>query len=300
MENFVTNRLSESIVSCALCVQTVLSLLSRRLRLQGKCSSRTKCLGCWSLRAEHERSPAAEFLLTERRPNEKSRSLQQLGKCYLLSGVDGIIHTLAGNSLSSKAEYDTTVGSALKRVYRTMRTRPRRSHHRLGVCRCRKTPPTIAAALQSSPGRVWTPVLVRDRPWLHDSASRTRLHSFSSTLGFGCFSFFWAFLWSSPGFPGVCLCACCVWVLVCVCVRAWARLWCSLPGPSWPFSAFLRCLCCCGGPFGAWPLVFVSLGSCPGRFSGPVFPGFSPGSRKTHGGRTSPRLVRSSLGSPQS
>ena len=182
--------------------------------LQEKCSSRTKCLGCWSLRAEHEQSPAAEFLLTERRPNEKSRSLQQLGKCYLLSVVDGIIHTLASNSLSSKAEYDTTVGSALKRVYRTMRTRPRRSHHRR---RCRKTPPTIAAALQSSPGRVWTPVLVRDRPWLHDSASRTRLHSFSVFLvlfGLSC-----GLLLVSG-----CLSVCVLCLGACVCVRAWARL----------------------------------------------------------------------------
>ena len=34
------------------------------------------------------------------------RSLHQLGKCYLLPGVDVMNYTFAGNALPKKAEYD--------------------------------------------------------------------------------------------------------------------------------------------------------------------------------------------------
>ena len=137
-----------------------------------------------------------------------------------------------------------------------MWTRPRRSHHRplkmyfdTQVCRRQKTvPPTIAAALQSNPGRVWTPVLVRDHAVairLRESVSyaidpRPLVLLFLLVLG--------AFWWSSPGlaFPGsscrvvgVRVCA-----VRCVCVPV-----VPFAGPWWPFFAlFLGCWCCCGCP----------------------------------------------------
>ena len=56
-------------------------------------------------------------------------------------------------------------------------------------------------------------------------------------------------------------------VRVCVCVvfRAWAFV---VP------SAFLRWLCCCGGPLWGQAACVCLLRSCPGRFSGPVSCGF--------------------------
>ena len=38
---------------------------------------------------------------------KKVRSLHQLGKCYLLPGVDFMNYTFAGNTFPNKAEYDT-------------------------------------------------------------------------------------------------------------------------------------------------------------------------------------------------
>ena len=166
-----------------------------------------------------------------------------------------------------------------------METRPRRSHHRplqgkldtRSLPSPKQFPPTIAAALQSGPGRVWTPVLVRDQPWLYDSASRSHLSS--SCWGSLRVSLFLGFLlfpgWRFPvSLRRVCVCVL-VWVHGCVFVvfRAWAFV---VP------SAFLRCLC---SPFGAAP--WVCVGWRLARVGFPVpFPGFfSPGSRKTHGGR---------------
>ena len=151
-----------------------------------------------------------------------------------------------------------------------MRTRPRRSHHR-PLQRYLETgslplqehfPPTIAAAVQSCPGGVWTPELVRDQAVarLHESAFR--------------------------GVSVLCCVCLCVWACVCVCVCVCVFV-VFLPWAFVALSVFLRCLCCCGGPFGAWLLVFVSSGSCSGRFSGPV-------------SCSRPRLVRSSFGSPPS
>ena len=180
-----------------------------------------------------------------------------------------------------------------------METRPRRSHHRplqgkldtRSLPLPKQFPPTIAAALQSGPGRVWTPVLVRDQPWLSDSASRSHLPS--SCWGF--FGFLVFGLSPVPGlaFPGVsapCVrgraCAC-----ACVCL-------CSVPGPSWSLLRFCVACAVAVAPFGRAVRVCL-LASCPGRFSGPVscfF--FSPGSRKTHGGSdesgTRPHQLRKS------
>ena len=77
-----------------------------------------------------------------------------------------------------------------------------------------------------------------------------------------------------------CVCACASG-RVCVCVCLFVVF---LPWAFVALSVFLRCLCCCGGPFGAWLFVFVSSGSCSGRFSGPVSWWFPPASRKTHWG----------------
>ena len=201
--------------------------------------------------------------------------------------MDGIIHTLAGSSLSSKAEYDTTVGSALKRVYRTMRTRPRRSHHRLGVCCCRKTPPTIAAALQSSPGRVWTPVLVRD----HAEARLRESESYVirlMTFGISVF-LFWGFLvfLSRACVSGLSLFAGACVVRVSVCVFPCR----GLCGPFCVFALLVRLR----RPLGGRPVLFpvacrVGLfGVLPGSVSG--F-GFFRVSWHDTWGLTSPRLVR--------
>ena len=81
----------------------------------------------------------------------------------------------------------------------------------------------------------------------------------------------------------LCVCACaCGRVCVCVCgVLSLAFV---------ALSVFLRCLCCCGGPFGAWLLVFVSSEwvGFPVLFPG----GFRQALARHIGGRTSPRLVR--------
>ena len=53
----------------------------------------------------------------------------------------------------------------------------------------------IAAALQSGPGRVWTPVLVRNQPWLYDSASRSHLSS-------SCWGFFRFLVFGLSPVPG--------------------------------------------------------------------------------------------------
>ena len=100
------------------------------------------------------------------------RSLHQLGKCYLLPGVDFVNYTFAGNAMPRKAEYDN-VGRLCARVgvqdnEDSSATVSSSSSSEvtltLEVCRCKKHfPPTIAAALQSCPGRVWTPELVRDQ-----------------------------------------------------------------------------------------------------------------------------------------
>ena len=89
-----------------------------------------------------------------------------------------------------------------------------------------------------------------------------------------------AFWWSWLVFSGVSVLLCvCLCVSACVCVFV-----VFLPWAFVALSVFLRCLCCCGGPFGAWLLVFVSSVSCSGRFSGNVSWWFPPGSRKTHWG----------------
>ena len=103
-----------------------------------------------------------------------------------------------------------------------METRPRRSHHRplqgkldtRSLPLPKQLPPTIAAALQSGPGRVWTPVLVRDQPWLYDSTSRSHLSS--SCLGF--FGFLVFGLSPVPGLAFSGVSAPCARVCVCVCV----------------------------------------------------------------------------------
>ena len=210
-----------------------------------------------------------------------------------------------------------------------METRPRRSHHRplLGKLDTRslplpkQLPPTIAAALQSGPGRVWTPVLVRDQPWISDSASRSHLSS-------SCWGFFGFLVFGLSPVPGLAFP-----VVSAPCARGRARggaCVCVFVFRAWAF-AFLRCLCCCGGPFGAGPWVsvgwrlarvgfpvpflgvfspdvarhtggWVSVGWRLARVGFPVpFLGvFSPDVARHTGGRTSPRFVRISFGSPQS
>ena len=205
---------------------------------------------------------------------KKVRSLHQLGKCYLLPGVDFMNYTFAGNTVcrlcarvgvQDGGDSSATVSSLPKQL-----------------------PPAIAAALQSGPGRVWTPVLVRDQPWLYDSASRSHLSS--SCWGF--FGFLVFGLSPVPGlaFPGVsapCVRGCaCAGTCVCVCLPCL-----GLCGP-FSISALLVLL--------RWPPLgpgraCLFVGVLPGSVFGPVSWGFfSPGSRKTHGGRTSHKLRKSS------
>ena len=203
-----------------------------------------------------------------------------------------------------------------------METRPRRSHHRplqgkldtRSLPLPKQLPPTIAAALQSGPGRVWTPVLVRDQPWLYDSASLSHLspvlvrdqpwlydsaslsHLSSSCWGFLGFLGFGLSPVPGLAFPGVsapCVrgCAC---AGACVCVFVFRACASVVP------SAFLRCLCCCGAPLWGRPCVSVCWSLARVGFPVP-FPGFFLWDLARHmGGRTSPRLVRISFGSPQS
>ena len=197
----------------------------------------------------------------------------------------------------------TSVGSAPAWVFRTMETRPRWSHHRprqenldtRSLPLPKHLPPTIAAALQSGPGRVWTPVLVRDQPWLYDSASRSHLSS--SCWGF--FGFLVFGLSPVPGlaFPGVsalCVRGCaCAGVCVCVC-------WCSVPGPLWSLLRFCVACAVAVAPFGAVPCVSVCWRLPRVGFPVPFLGFFLRDLARHMGGRTSPRLVRISFGSPQS
>ena len=170
-----------------------------------------------------------------------------------------------------------------------MRTRPRRSHHRpfqryldTGSLPLRKHfPPSIAAALQSCPGRVWT--RAGPRPSRGTTPRVGVIRHPLLTLGIVGYFFGGGFLvvFSLAGVSGCLRAVCCVCVLVRVCVCVFVVF---LPWAFVALSVFLQCLCCCGGPFGSWLLVFVSSWSCSGRFSGPVSWWFPPGSRKTHWG----------------
>ena len=172
-----------------------------------------------------------------------------------------------------------------------METRPRRSHHRplqekldtRSLPLPKQFPPTIAAALESRPGRVWTPVLVRDQPWLYDSASRSHLSS--SCWGFFVFLVFGLSPVFGLAFPGVsapcvrgraCAGAC---VCVCVCVPCL--------GPFCVSALLVLLRWSLSGPGRACLFVGVLPGSVfRSRFLG----FFSSGSRKT----------RISFGCPQS
>ena len=110
--------------------------------------------------------------------------------------------------------------------------------------------------------------------------------------------FFGSLFW---GFPGLVFCGClrpCVCVCLCGCVCV--CLWCSVLGPSWSLLRF--CFACANAVvhFVARPRVSVCWGLARGRFSSPVSWGFLQDLARHIGGRTSPRLVRSSVGSPPS
>ena len=180
-----------------------------------------------------------------------------------------------------------------------MKTRPRRSHHRplQGKLDTRSLPSPKQFHLRLQP-RCNQVQAASGRPcWSATSRGFTTprvgviCHYLVGVLfGFPCF---WAFSCSRAG-VSLCLCAVCAWACSCGCV-------CVFVFRAWTFvvpSAFLRCLCCCGGPLWGRAVGVCWLASCPGRFSVPVSWVFSPGSRKTHGGSdesaTRPHQLRKS------
>ena len=97
-------------------------------------------------------------------------------------------------------------------------------------------------------------------------------------------------------FPGLVFCGC---FQPCVCACACAGAGVFVVFRAWAFvvpSAFLRCFCCCGGPIWGRAACVCLSGVLPGS----VLRSFLRDLARHIGGRTSPRLVRISFGSPQS
>ena len=181
-------------------------------------------------------------------------------------------YTFAGNTFPKKADYDTVC----------------RLCARVGVQDDGDSSATVSS-LSSSRGSLEQEVCRRQNNSTYDCSraairSRPRLDARAGPrpavalrlresesfviflLGFSSVSLFLGFLllpgWRFPvSLRRVCV-GVLVWVRVCVFVfRAWAFV---VP------SAFLRCLCCCGGPLWRRAVGVCWLASCPGRFSSPV------------------------------
>ena len=174
----------------------------------------------------------------------------------------------------------TSVGCAHVWGCTTVITRPRRSHRHLPLTHrditslpLPKTPPTIAAALQSSPGRVWTPVLVRDH-------AEARLRDF-------CISFSGLLVFSLPG-----LCVRVVLVCVCLCGCLCVGVCVSVPGPLRSLLRVCVARAVAAASWGGRPALFSGSLSCwslwglarvgfPVRFL--FFPGFPVSLQDTWG-----------------